>query len=146
MANTLVSLEILRVGPEGHHVHHPVDGGSRIFPGSMVASLNATGQMVAGTTAASGRCVGIACHDIDATLVADGVCQLKFETNRDFLLTNGLTTDAFSDASQPGSSAWMIDDNSVADNDGGATRQLAGIFLGMDPSGKVRIHISPQAP
>lgn len=142
MANATADLLLNRVGPEGHHMHLPVDGGAQIFGGTMVSALTATAQLVKSGTANSGPCIGVAVHGSNALLVADGVNQVKVETDRDFLFNNGTAADAFSDASLPGAVAYIVDDNTVGDNDNGATRQAAGIFQGMDSSGKVRVHIT----
>lgn len=143
MANTTVNLEIYRVGPDGEHLQLPVDGGAHIYKGTLLSTLTATGMAVPGSTAGSGRAVAVSTHEQDASAVADGVKEVRAETDRDFLFANGAGGDACSDATLIGATLWMVDDHTVGDNDGGATRQIAGTFRGMDPSGKVRVRVTP---
>ncbi len=144
MANLTKDKMISTVGREGRLANLPVDDESQIFKGAMVAQLTATGMAVPGSTASSGRCVGIAQHGQSAIgAAADGSKRVLVEWDRVFELDNGGGADAFSDASLMFSTAYMIDDQTVADNDGGATRQVAGTFVGFSENGKVKVYIGP---
>jgi hypothetical protein len=135
---------ISTVGREGRLANLPVDDESLIYKGAMVAQLTATGMAVPGSTASSGRCVGIAQHQQSAIgAAADGSKRVLVEWDRVFELDNGGGADAFSDASPMFATAWMIDDQTVGDNDGGATRQIAGTFVGFSENGKVKVYIGP---
>jgi len=143
MANTTRNLIRRPVGREGYQMHLPVDGGAHIYEGSLVAQLTATGMLVPASTAGSGPAIGVACHEVDASAAADGDKRCMIETDRVFIFPNGLTTDAFSEASMIGADVFVGDDHTAFDNDGGATLQKAGIFMGMDPEG-VRVLVSPK--
>ena len=142
MANASVNLAYEPVGSGGIEIRKSVDGGSHIYEGTLVSQLTATGMCVPGSTASSGRAIGVAMHESDNSAGSDGDTILAMMSDRIFLFANGTSTDAFSDASLIGATAYMIDDHTVADNDSSASRQIAGIFYGMDPSGKVRVKVA----
>ncbi len=140
MANTTVNLNIYRVGPEGHHIDMPVDGGSHLYKGSFVANLNSGGMAVPGSTASSGPALGVATHEVDASAVGDNIKNVRVETDRDFLFPCGTSGDAVTDATPKGTLLYMVDDHTVSTVS--TSRQLAGIFQGMDASGMCRVHVS----
>lgn len=145
MANATYNLSKTAIGPEGRRFHVPVDAGQHIYENTLISQLTATGMAVPTSTASSGPAIGMATHEVDATAGSDGDRRLVVETDRTYCLTNGATTDAFSEASLIGSLAYALDDHTVADNSNGGTLQAAGLFLGMEASGKVRIYVSPLA-
>lgn len=142
MANTTKNLIRDAVGGPGLIFHLPVDGGARIFDGSLVAQLG-DGTVVPYSTASSGVCIGVAQHEADNTGGADGAVRVYVETERVFCFTNGAGGDAFSEASIIGSPVYGSDDNVVADNSNSAVRKCVGFFAGMEADGKVRVFISP---
>lgn len=142
MSNTDRNLNIKRVGPEGHHHHYPVDGGSHIYRGVFLAPLTATGMMVPGTTALSGHAVAIATHEQDATGLADAAKHVRGEFDRDFVVGND-DTNPFTEADLPGAIAWMVDDHTVSNSSNGGTRKAGGIFQGMEVEGP-RVQVTPK--
>lgn len=143
MANATAAIQIGGVGIEGRRFHLPVDGGTTIYEGTMVAQLTGTGMLVPATTASSGPVVGIATHDVDNSGGSDGDKRCLIETSRIYRRKNGSGGNAFSEASLIGSPAYAFDDSTVYDNSAGGTLPYAGKFMGMDPNGKVRVWIEP---
>lgn len=144
MANATSNIPMNGTGQEGRRFHVPVDGGSTIYEGTMVACLIATGMLVPATTAGAGPAIGKATHKVDASAVVDGVKRCVVETDRIYLFTNGGGGDAFSEATPIGSPVYAIDDNSVAKIDSSGTRQRCGTFCGMEADGRVRVKMSAE--
>lgn len=145
MSNASADIEPGGIGQDGRRFHVPVKTGANIYAGTMVAQQVADGLLVAATSAGAGPVIGIAAQTI---LSATAGQRCLVETDRIFLRTNGLTTDAFSDASIIGSPVYALDDNSVADNDNSGTLQQCGTFQGMEAgtTPKVRVMITPAQP
>ena len=143
MANASTALSFEPIGSGGKIIDLPVDGGSTIYAGTFVSQLAATGMAVPGSTSASGRAVGVAMHGADNSTGSDGDKRVQIMTERIFAFANGTSTDAFSEASLIGSTAYMYDDHTVYDNDAGGTLAPGGIFMGMEPDGKVRVYVHP---
>ena len=141
MANASTALSFEPIGSGGKIIDLPVDGGATIYAGTLVSQLAATGMIVPGSTSASGRAVGVAMHDADNASGSDGDKRVRVMTERIFAFTNGTSTNAFSEASLIGSTAYMYDDHTVYDNDASGTLEPAGIFMGMEPDGKVRVYV-----
>lgn len=131
------------VGP--YNFHLPVDAGSKIFKGTLVAQLTATGQAVPYSTASSGWVVGVAQHDADnsASGTSDGDKRITVEAGRMYAFDNGAGGDAFSDTSMIGSPVYGSDDHTVADNSNSAARKFVGLFMGFNADGKVRVLVCP---
>lgn len=125
------------IGPEGRRFH--VIAGATVYRGGLAAILEASGKAVALTTAGAGPCVGMFTHG--AALNE----RVQIETGRVYRISNGATTDAFSDATPLYSPVFGLDDNKVADNDNATTLPRVGIFMGMEADGKVRVLVSPEA-
>lgn len=145
MANATADLKYTAIGADGRVTHHPVDGGTTIYKGTLVSQLTATGQLVPTSTASSGAAIGVAMAKADNASGADGAVRVAIESDRVFLFTNGTSTNAFSEASLIGSPAYAFDDHTVYDNDAAGTLKRAGYFMGMDPTGKVRVLVSSVA-
>lgn len=128
-------------GLGGRHIDLPVDGGSHIYEGTLVAQLLATACLVAGSTASSGPAVGVATHEVDNSSGSDAAKRCRVYTDKIFCFANGSTTDACSEATPLFSVVYMLDDHTIADNSNGGTLQPAGLFMGMDESGKVRVYV-----
>lgn len=140
MANTTKNLLIRTVGAEGRRVDLPVDGGSHLYTGSMVAQLNATAAAVPATTALSGPVVGVSSHEINNT-GADGAKRVTLDTSRVFEFDNAGGGDACSEATPLWSVVYAEDDHTIADNSNAGARPKAGRFVGMSEDGKVRVFI-----
>ena len=143
MANATSALPYEPVGSGGKVIELPVDGGTAIYGGTLVSQLTATGMVVPGSTASSTRAIGVAMHDANNSSGSDGDKRVQVMTERIFAFANGATTNAFSEASIIGSTAYMADDHTVYDNDAGGTLMPAGLFMGMEPDGKVRVYVHP---
>lgn len=141
MSNATSSIVTLPYGQGGRNVQLPVDGGSKIYKGTLVAQLTATTMLVAGSTASSGPAIGIATHDVDNSAGSDGDLRCIVRMDQIFLLANGTSTDACSEATKLFSVVYMADDHTVYDNSAGSTLQAAGRFLGIEPDGRVRVFV-----
>lgn len=130
-------------GPGPFTFDLPVDGGSKIYKGTLVSQLTATGQLVPYSTAASSVCVGVAQHTSDNLSGADGAKRCLVETKRCYALTNGTAGDAFSDNDQIGRLVYGTDDNTVAKTSSSQTRKPVGFFYGFESDGKVRVFVDP---
>lgn len=142
MSNATASIVTLPYGQGGREIRLPVDGGSKVFQGTLVAQLTATGMLVAGSTASSGPAVGVATHDVDNSAGSDGDLRCIVRTDQIFLFANGTSTDACSEATLLGAPVYMSDDHTVFDNDASGTLMRAGYFAGMEPDGKVRVFVT----
>ncbi len=136
MANLTARQNMNGVGQDGRRFHVFVKAGTTVYEGAMVAQDVALGGLVHASAATSGPVLGVATHQA----AAGERCLV--ETDRIYIKDNGLTTDAFSDASIIGSPCYALDDHTVADNDNAGTLQFAGIFMGMEADGRVRVRIS----
>lgn len=144
MANATSNLIYTPVGGPGPYTFDlPVDGGSTIYKGTLVCQLTGTGMVVPYSTAASGVAIGVAQHKADNAAGADGDKRVLVESHRMYAFDNGAGGDAFSEASLIGALVYGSDNHTVADNDGGATRQKVGVFMGMEADGKVRVLVAP---
>lgn len=143
MANATEALIRNPVGKEGYIFDLPVDGGSTIYEGTLVAQLTATGQVVPYSTASASSVVGVAQHDADNASGADGAVRVRVETQRVFAFANGAGGDAFSEASLIGALVYGTDDHTVADNSNSLARKPVGFFMGMQSDGKVRVLVDP---
>lgn len=141
MSNATTNLGITVFGKAGQQWHLPVDGGTHIYKGTLVAQLAATGMLVPGSTAASGVAIGVAQHEADNT-GADGAKRCMVETDRVYAFANAAGGDACSEATLQDSVVYMTDDHTIADNDGGATLFAAGLFKGMEADGRVRVLVN----
>lgn len=133
MANVSAEISLAGVGQDGRRFHWPANTGASIYAGTMVAQLS-TGLLVAATTAGAGPVIGKA---VSTVVSASAGERVLVETDRIYRLTNGSSTDAFSEASVLGSVAYAFDDHTVYNNDASGTLQSAGTFCGLDADGKV---------
>ncbi len=145
MSNITKNSTYFPVGKGGRDWTVGVDGGTHLYEGGLVSQLTATGMAVPTTTAASGPALGMNTFEVDNSAGADDAKKCRVHTDRVFSLANGTSGDAFSVASLLGAPAYAIDDNSVADNDAGGTRPLAGMFVGFADDGRVNVLVGPIA-
>lgn len=142
MANLTAALGRKPYGKGGRDISHGVDGGTATYEGGLISQLTATGMLVPASTASSGPAIGVATYDQDNTNGSDGALRLTVETDRIFLFANGSAGDACSEATLIGSPVYAFDDHTVYDNDASGTLQVAGLFMGMEPDGTVRVYVS----
>ena len=144
MANATADIEsAIKIGQDGRRINLPVDGGSTIYKNTLVAQLVATGMLVPATTAGAGPAIGIASHYV-TNAGSDGDERCVVDTDCVVRLTNGATTDAFSEASFIGAPVYALDDHTGADNDNSGTLQQCGTFAGIDTDGKIRVKVGAE--
>lgn len=109
-----------------------VDGGSKIFAGSIVV-LNALGFAAPGSTATGLVTVGRADEQVDNTDGSDG--DLKVKVRRGvFRFANSAGADEIT-AAEIGDDCYIVDDQTVAKTDGTSTRSVAGKVVQVDTLG-----------
>jgi hypothetical protein len=126
-------------GGGGRKIDLPVKASTQLFQGQMVAFLGA--GLVPGSTAGAGDAVGIV--EADALGGAsDGLVRCMVWTDHTFTFNNG--TNALTDAFAVGSLAYMEDDHTVGTGGvGGSGEGVAGLFMGMNDDGTVRVYMFP---
>jgi hypothetical protein len=139
MANATGNIQLDGIGQDGKRIHLPMKTGTTIYEGTMVAQQIADGLLVAATSAGTWPAIGKATMTV---AVATAGQRIWIETNREYILANGTSTDAFSEASQLGSLCYAYDDHTVYDNDAAGTLLPCGTFEGMEPDGRVRVKMS----
>jgi len=107
----------------------PVAAGAQIFAGALVV-LDAIGYAQPGTTAVGLTARGVAQENVDNSAGADGDLNAPSKSGRFHFANDG--TIARVDI---GSNAYIVDDQTVADNDGGTTRSIAGVIKDVDSDG-----------
>lgn len=140
MANSTIDLKLYPYGKAARKATWGVDGAAVIYRGTFVSQLTATGMLVAGSTANSGQAVGVATHAQDATGVADGVKRLEFECDGVFLMANS-GTDPLDEGDAMFREIYMEDDHTVAKTDASATLEAAGLFMGVEEDGRIRVYV-----
>jgi len=140
MSNATKTLRLFPFGKDGRQINMPVDGGAVIYGGTLVAQLAATGMLVAGSTAGSGPCCGVAEHDQDATGVGDAVKRCMIMTDEIFMFA-GKSGDAPTEATPLGTVVYAEDDHTIALTAGSLFQ--AGLFMGIEPDGKIRVLVTP---
>lgn len=140
MANLTQDQAAESIGKVSNSVILPVASGARIFQGAFVSQI--AGDAVTSTSTNAGPAIGIASHQADNR---KGLCDaIRIETDCIVVADNATGNDAVTAALALGSTLYLIDDHTVADNDAGATRQSAGAFYGLEPNGRVRVFVSPR--
>lgn len=109
-----------------------VAAGAVIYAGALVC-LNATGFAVPGSTSTTLKADGRARSRADNTGGGNGAIVLEVEKGT-FRFANSSSTDAITIA-DIGASAYVVDDQTVAKTNGGATRSVAGTIQDVDANG-----------
>ena len=117
----------------GHNLNHPVAAGAVIFAGALVC-LNASGFAVKGSTSATLKASGMARARVDNTAGADGALRLEVDRHGLYQFANSAAGDAIALADM-GSTAYIVDDQTVAKTNGGGTRSAAGKVVDVDAAG-----------
>ena len=108
-----------------------VGAATKIFKGSIVMR-NAAGYLIKGATATGSFGVGVAQSLADNTLGANGALSVNWRPGVAYLANQPgdlcLVTDI-------GAKCWIVDDQTVAKTNGGATRSPAGIIEDVDANG-----------
>lgn len=116
----------------GEIEEHPVKGATRIFGGSLVC-LDATGMLVPGSTAVGLIARGRAEARADNSAGVNGAINGRVKKGT-FRWTNSAAADAITRA-EIGDPAYIVDDQTVAKTNGGATRSVAGTIRDVDAQG-----------
>lgn len=145
MSNSTVNIQTKGYG-DGRVIELPVDGGSHIYAGTMVAQLNATKQLVPATTASSGHVVGVAVDESDNSAGSDGAKRVKVTVDRIFAFANGEGEGNVASESTPvGTPLYADDDHTLGTDSNNGAKPLAGFFAGMQADGKVKAYIGESA-
>jgi len=113
----------------GEDYSHPVAAGTLIYAGAIVM-LNATGYAQPGATATGLTPAGIAQAQVDNSGGADG--DVNVPVRRGVFRLGNDGTVARVDI---GGTAYVVDDQTVADNDGAGTRSALGTIVDVDADG-----------
>jgi hypothetical protein len=116
----------------GRDLNLPVATNAIIFAGAIVA-LSATGFAVKGAVATTLKGVGVARRSVNNTGGADGAVSLAVERGV-WQFGNSASTDQITLA-DVGASCYIVDDQTVAKTNGGATRSVAGVIRDVDANG-----------
>jgi hypothetical protein len=114
---------------DGVQFSRPVAATAHIYAGA-IACLSATGYATPGTVATTLKKPGIAQEEVDNSAGADGDLTVLVRHGVFRVANDGTITIA-----DIGNSAYIVDDQTVADNDGTGTRSLAGTIVDVDADG-----------
>ena len=113
----------------------PVAASTQLYKGALVA-LDASGDLVPGATATTLTAVGVALENVDNTSGAAGDLRCEVSTApAAFTSATGGGDDI--DGDDVGATVYIVDDESVALTDGGATRSVAGTVYSIADDGQV---------
>lgn len=122
-------------------------GSTKIYEGALVA-LNAGGYLVPGSASTTLTAAGVAKMNpnvgnvSDTTGLADGAVAIRISQGI-FKFYNSTSADLIAQA-QVGQYCYIVDDQTVAKTNGGSTRSIAGIIIGVDSDGNVDVAIGLQ--
>ena len=116
----------------GDFMEPPVGAGAVIYAGSIVC-VNATGFAVPGSVATTLKAIGRAEEQADNTAGSDGDLTIRVRRGI-FRFMNSTAGDAIA-LSDVNADCWVVDDQTVAKTDGGATRSVAGTIIDVDAQG-----------
>jgi hypothetical protein len=110
----------------------PVKGGAVIFSGALVVMDGAVAAPA--RTAVGLRTVGVAVDRVDATGLTDGQVSVEVERDMVFCFANSAGADTLTRA-DINSTAYIVDDQTVAKTNGSSTRSAAGCVRDVDADG-----------
>lgn len=113
----------------GASYNDPVGGTEKIFAGSIVC-LNATGFAVPGSTSTTLTARGVAQEQVDNSAGVDGDLAIDSEPGIYRFANDGSVARV-----DIGGTAYIVDDQTVADTDGTGTRSALGIIKDVDADG-----------
>lgn len=111
----------------------PVAASTQIYAGSIVA-VNASGYAVPASATAALKVIGRADGLADNSAGANGAINVLVGRDEAYLWENATAGDAVVQANIFGS-CYAVDDNTVAGNNGGGTRPVAGTVVAIDSAG-----------
>lgn len=113
----------------GDEFNHPVAASTTIFMGSLIV-LDASGDAEPATTATGKVCIGRAEEAVDNSAGAAGDKTVQVRKGA-FHFGN----DGSIDRANIGDTAYLVDDQTLADTDGTGTRSAAGTIVDVDADG-----------
>lgn len=125
---------------DGKQFSFPMDGGSQVFKGAMVA-LDASGNAVDVTEATGLIICGIAEESVDNTDGSNGDLRVTVRAGV-FKLANATAGDAIT-AADIGNPAYATDNETVSDVATG--RSIAGCIVDVDDDGGIWVKMGPDA-
>ena len=130
----MVALSAGRMTPkrEGDDFADPVKAATKIFAGSLVC-LDAAGWAVPGSVATTLIARGMAKGTVDNTAGANGALNVDVERGV-FRFANSAAGDLIA-RTEIGKDVFIVDDQTVAKTNGGATRSIAGKVVDVDANG-----------
>lgn len=144
MANATADRALDVYGKGGRNILIGVGVTAQLYRGTMVSQLAADGGAVATSTALSGKAVGVATHaQLGGAAVGDK--RIEIETDRVFLFDNAAAANNCDETLELFSVVYAEDDHTISDNDQVASLEQAGLFMGLEPDGQVRVYIGPAA-
>lgn len=114
---------------EGDEFNHPVAAAAHIYAGSIVV-LDASRDAAPGSIATGLLAVGRAQAEVDNSAGAAGDLTVQVRKGTFHFANDGSVSRA-----DIGGIAYIVDDQTVADNDGTATRSAAGAIVDVDADG-----------
>ena len=127
---------------EGLEYKLPAEAGAVGYAGGL-AALNASGNVVSGSTATGLQGIGRFQYAFNNSGAAAGAVLAHINTGI-FNFNNAASSPDLITAAMTGQIAWIVDDNTVAATNGGGTRSPAGVIDGVDSLG-VWIRMGTQA-
>jgi len=115
----------------GDQAEDPVAGGETLYAGALVA-LDSQGRAVAGKTATGLTARGVAEAFVDNSGGSNGDKDVPVRRGVFRWANDGTDT---IDRTHIGSDAYIVDDETVAANDGSGTRSVAGKIIDVDDDG-----------
>ena len=113
----------------GEDFQHPVATGVRIYAGAIVM-LNATGYATPGAVATGLVPAGVAQEQVDNVNGADGDVNVAVRRGVFRFVNDGTVS-----RTDIGGTAYVVDDQTVANNDGTGTRSALGTIVDVDADG-----------
>lgn len=110
----------------------PVAAATQMYAGSL-ACLDASGNLVPGSTATTLTARGCAQQNVDNSSGAAGDLTCRVKTGV-YLFANSAAGDEITRA-EVGDSCYIVDDQTVAKTDGTGTRSVAGEIINLDTAG-----------
>lgn len=113
---------------DGKVTAYPVKAGAKIYAGALVVAD--AGYAAPGRTAVNLIALGRANHQADNSAGGDGDLTVEVQRGVFLFANDGTITQA-----DVGKDAYIVDDQTVANNDGGSTRSKAGVIRGVEVGG-----------
>lgn len=118
----------------GNQAVGPVAAATKIFSGAIVCSQTGSAFLTKGATATTLRGIGVADQTADNTAGAAGAITVAYRRDGWFRLANSAAGDLITLA-DVGADCFIVDDQTVAKTNAGATRSIAGKVRDVDATG-----------